>query len=243
MKRTTMTFGAAAAVALLALGGCGKKGEETTTVALVKPVPAAPTAPPSRKAGLWEQKISTAGMNQTIKMCLDESVEQKMKWWGSQGPKSGNSDCAEQSITPHAGGGWDFHSVCKMGESGTITSDGSATGDFGSHYKVDVTSVTAGSPMAQANGTHKTTIEATWTGPCPADMKAGDMELPGGMRFNTADAMSGKPPGMAGEGGGAGGMDMAKLRAQAMSGHMDPATIARMRAQAKAMEAAAKQSQ
>jgi hypothetical protein len=241
MKRTVAMrvaiLGGVAALTLLALGGCGKKSEEVTTVAIVKPVASAPLTPPPRKAGLWEQRISTAGMNQTIKMCLDEKVEQKMKWWGSQSQNK-QSNCEQEAITPHAGGGWDFHSVCKMGESGTVTSDGSATGDFGSHYKVEVNSVTAGSPMAQANGPHKTVIEATWTGPCPADMKAGDMELPGGMRFNTTDAMSGKPAG-----GAAGGTDMAKLRAQAMSGHTDPATVAKLRAQAKAMEAAAKQSQ
>jgi hypothetical protein len=241
MKRTTI-IGGVAAMTLLALGACGKKGEEVTSVAIVKPVPSpgAPAmSPPPRKAGLWEQKISAAGMNQTMKMCLDETTDQKMKLWGSQAPKGAKSDCEQQTITPHAGGGWDFHAVCKMGESGTITSDGSATGDFSSHYKVEVTSVTTGSPMAQANGTHKTSIEATWTGPCPADMKPGELEMAGGMRFNPGDAMSGKPGGASGPGG----MDMAKLRAQAMSGHMDPAEMAKLRAQAKAMEAAAKQSQ
>jgi hypothetical protein len=70
-------------------------------------------------------------------------------------------------------------------------------------------------------------------------MRAGDMEMPGGMRFNMVDAMSGKPGGAAGPGG----MDMAKLRAEAASGHMDPETIAKMRAQAKAMAAAAKEQQ
>jgi hypothetical protein len=231
-----------AAMGLVALSGCGKKGgsgEEVTSVAIVKPVPSpAAMTPPSRKAGLWEQKISTAGMNQTMKMCLDESVEQKMKWWGSQAG-NGKSDCEQQTITPHAGGGWDFHAVCKMGESGTVTSDGQATGDFNSHYKVEINSVTSGSPMAQANGAHKTTIEATWTGPCPAGMRAGDMQMANGMTINMVDAMSGKPGGPAGPGG----MDMAKLRAQAASGHMDPEALAQMRAQAKAMAAAAKQQQ
>jgi hypothetical protein len=206
-----------AAMSVLALAACGKKTETAasasasgTTATAVASAPAAPQAPPSRKAGLWTQTMTSDVMNQTIKMCLDAAADQKMKWWGSsQAGKSSN--CSEQRVTPHLGGGWDFHSVCQMGESGTITSDGSATGDFGSHYKVEVTAVTSGSPMAQANGTHKMSIEATWTGACPADMKPGDMELPGGMRINTTT--------------GAGGMhggahftsaDIAKLRAQAM---------------------------
>jgi hypothetical protein len=225
MKRAIAVLGGLAAVSLLALGGCGKKSggsnDEVTSVAIVKPVDSPPLTPPSRKAGLWAQTISTAGMTQTMKMCLDEAVEQKMKWWGSQA-QNGKADCEQQSITAHAGGGWDFHSVCKMGESGTVTSDGSATGDFNAHYKVEMNSVTSGSPMAQANGPHKTTIEATWTGPCPAGMRGGDMQMANGMTINVVDAMAAKPGGAAGPGG----MDMAKMRAQA-----------------KAMAAAAKQQQ
>lgn len=212
MKRAILVSG----LALLALGACAKKTETAATgeaVATTATAPA-PMTPPTRKPGLWEQKISTANINQTMKMCIDEAVEQKMKWWGSQA--SGKSDCAEQKITPHLGGGWDFHSVCKMGESGTVTSDGQATGDFGSHYKVEVNSVTAGSPMAQANGPHKTTIEATWTGPCPAGMIGGDMEMPGGMKINMLHAMDAT----AGMARGADGRPtpeaMAKMRAQAM---------------------------
>jgi hypothetical protein len=205
---------AISAVALLALAACGKK-TETAATGTVAPAtasaPAVPTEPPSRKAGLWEQTISTGQMKQTLKMCLDAAADQKMKWWGSS--QAGKSvDCAEQRVTPRLGGGWDFHSVCKMGESGTITSDGQATGDFGSHYKVEVNSVTTGSPMPEANGAHKMAIEATWTGPCPADMKPGDMEMPGGMRINAMGALAaaraeGRPS----------SADMAKMRAQAMA--------------------------
>ena len=209
-----------AGLALLALAACSKKADTgaaapasaTATVS----APTAAAGPPARKAGLWEQKISAESMQQTMKMCLDATTDQKMKWWGSQAPRGGKSDCAQQTVTPHPGGGWDFHAVCAMGESGTVTSDGSATGDFGSHYKVEVTSVTTGSPMPQANGAHKTTIEATWMGPCPAGMKPGDMELPGGMRINTTEAMSG-----AAAKGYAGGRpsdaDIARMRAQAMA--------------------------
>lgn len=226
MKRAILISG----LAVLALGACAKKTEtaatgDATAVAarVAAPAPAAMT-PPSRKAGLWEQTVSTAGINQTMKMCLDEAVEQKMKWWGSQA--SGKSDCAEQKITPHLGGGWDFHSVCKMGESGTVTSDGQATGDFGSHYKVEVNSVTAGSPMAQANGPHKTTIEATWIGPCPAGMVGGDMEMPGGMKINMLHAM-----------------DATAGLARGADGRPTPEAMAKMRAQALEMAASMKAQQ
>jgi hypothetical protein len=51
--------------------------------------------------------------------------------------------------------------------------------------------------MPQANGTHEMELTATWQGPCPAGMKAGDMTmtLPGSgktMTMNIADMMSKK---------------------------------------------------
>jgi hypothetical protein len=224
MKRAIWVSAAAA----LALGGCSKQAGTgaAANAGATATTPAGPTAPPARKAGLWEQKISADGMQQTMKTCLDAATDRKMKWWGAQAPGGGKSDCAEQRVTMHPGGGWDFRAVCAMGQSGTVTSDGSATGDFSSHYTVAATSVTAGSPMPQANGTHKTTIEATWTGPCPADMKPGDMELPGGMRINVAAPNS--------------STTVSVVHRYSGNGRPSDADIARMRAQAMDMAKAAK---
>jgi hypothetical protein len=180
--------------------------------------------PPPRKVGLWTSTISSDKMKQSIKQCLDATTEQKMKWWGSNASGK-SSNCEQETITPHLGGGWDFHSICKMGESGTVTSDGSMRGDFGTHYTVDVNSVTAGSPMAQANGPHKMSIEATWNGPCPPDMKPGDMEV-GGFKINMTQGADGKP-----------GMTLPN------GGHVSSADIAKYREQAKAMAAAMKDQQ
>lgn len=235
MMRTTIVL--AGAASLLALAACSKKTETAATGAPADANATAPVSssasssaapsgaftPPSRKPGLWEQTIALQTMKQTTSICLDETVDQKMKWWGSQAGK-GKQDCSEQSVKPHMGGGWEFHAVCKMGESGTVTSDGQATGDFGSHYTVDVTSTTAGSPMAQANGVHKIKIDAVWKGPCPADMRPGDMTLPGGMKMNMIDVMDGKGPAMAG-------------------GHMSPAEAAAMRKQAMEMAKSMKEKQ
>lgn len=241
MRRTILIAG----VALLALGACAKKSSTaaaTGTAATASATASAPAArqasataaepalfqPPPRRSGLWENRIATQGMNQTIKMCIDGTVDQKMKWWGSQagGSGKGKVDCREEKVTRSPAGGWSFHAVCNMGESGTITSDGQASGDFASHYKVEVTSVTTGSPMAQANGTHTTTIEASWLGPCPADMKPGDMDV-SGFKINMLGG-----PGSSGAG-----------RGPAMHGHITGADMAKLRAQAEAMEKAARQSQ
>lgn len=215
-----------AAVALLALAACQKKTESAATgkaAPATASAPASPMTPPPRKAGLWEQTVSTAGMTQLTKLCLDEATDKQMAWWGSQAAKS---NCEQQVITPRPGGGWDFRSVCKSPDGAVITSSGAATGDFNSRYKVDVASTTTGGSMPQANGEHKIAIEATWKGPCPAGMKPGDMELPGGMKINTGDMKAGKGP------------------AGMTPGHAPSAAqIAQMRAHAKAMAAAMKDQQ
>lgn len=218
MQRDALTLWAVCGASVLALAACSKKTETAPTGAATNATATAPASstgtltPPSRKAGLWEQTVSTDQMKQTTRMCLDATVEAKMKWWGSQ---AGKSECSEQKITPHPGGGWDFHAVCPMGESGTITSDGQATGDFGSHYTVNVSSTTSGSPMPQANGVHKIAIDAVWKGPCPAEMHAGDMEMPSGLKINMMDAMNGKPPNLPGA-GHMSNADIAAMRARAM---------------------------
>jgi len=219
MKRVVMVV----AGSVLALAACSKKPDTgagaATSAAAGAPEaakPAAAVTAPTRKAGLWEQTMHMREMTQTTKMCLDDATEQKMKWWATeQRGAKGDNPCTEQAVTPKLGGGWTFHSVCKMGESGTIVSDGEATGDFGSHYTVKVTSVTTGSSMPQANGTHEMTMEGTWKGPCPAGMKGGDIQLANGMTFNPTDtAHMGGLTGH-GPGGRMSADDIAKLRAQA----------------------------
>jgi predicted small lipoprotein YifL len=180
MKRVLVS-----AAAILALAACGKKPASTPDAATAAaPAAAAPQTasmtPPERKAGLWEQKISTAGMTQVSRICISDAVNKKVTLWGQQG---GEETCSQQSITPTAGG-WKFASTCNMGTGGTIVSSGEAKGDFGTHYTVDIKSSTTGAAAPQMNGPHAMTLEATWKGPCPANFKPGDMELPGGMKLN-----------------------------------------------------------
>jgi hypothetical protein len=183
---------AISAVALLALAACQKKAQTETAAATgAATAPEAstgPSTPPPRKPGLWTQTISTGQMQQTTRICLDAATEKALAWWGAQ---AGKQTCAQQSITPQPGGGWTFHSVCASPSGGSVASDGTASGDFGSHYRVEATSTTSGGPMPQANGVHKMTLDATWQGPCPADMKPGDMQLPGGVKINMAEVGAG----------------------------------------------------
>jgi len=168
---------------MLALAGCQKKPAETAAGAdgeTAKPAAASATAALGmRKAGLWSQTIHAEGVTQTMKMCLDAASLEEAQYSGSQATKD---MCSEQKVTPTLGG-WSFHSVCNMGQGGTIISDGAATGN-GDGYKMDITSTTSGAAMAQANGTRKMSIESKWEGACPANMKVGDIQLPGGMTIN-----------------------------------------------------------
>jgi hypothetical protein len=204
MRRTILVAGAC----LLALAACSKSEtakvtEKTTTTAVNAATGQASggttevAAAPTRKAGLWEQTINSERMKQTISMCVDEATEQKARWWSSErGHGPGQTDCTDQKFSRTLTGGWQIHSVCKV-EGMTVTTDGAATGDFGSHYHVELTSVTTGSSMPEANGTHKMSMDGVWKGPCPAGMVGGDMVLPGGMKMNVLNPAAGPSmPGM-----------------------------------------------
>ena len=211
--------------AVLALAACSKGGDKTAAAGGQVAAPAAGEAakpasadlggsPPSRKAGLWEQTMAFNGMKQTLKMCIDEATEQKAHWWATERRgRSGEVNCPEQSFHRNLTGGWTIHSVCHEGNGMTVTSDGTASGDFGQSYHVEMTSVTTGSSIPEANGTHKMVMDGAWKGPCPAGMKGGDMELPGGMKMNALNPEAG-PRGA--NGGPPSQAEIAKMRAQAM---------------------------
>lgn len=175
-------------VSLLALAACQKKSDATVAVGDAPKASAAPlVAPPNRKPGLWAQTVTTGGMTQAMKLCLDDATSAKLTVWGQQTSKD---MCAKSEITPTVGG-WAFTSECDMGAAGKISTTGETTGDFNSKYQMKATSVTIGSSMAQANGTHEMEMTGTWEGACPANMKPGDMMMPNGMTMNIAN-MAGK---------------------------------------------------
>lgn len=178
------------AVAGLGLGGCNRKNDETAPKAAaagqaaapaVASAPAAVSAPPRRKPGLWRQTVSTAGMTQSSRICLDEAAEQKLSAFGEQATRG---MCEKNEVSRRPDGTYAFTSVCDMGQGGKTTTTGVASGDFDVRYKVEAESTTTAASAPQMNGAHKMTLEAEWLGPCPAGFKPGDIELPGGMKIN-----------------------------------------------------------
>lgn len=177
-------------VSLLALAACSKKEEKAATADgadAAATAPAGPVTMPKRKPGLWAHTMTTEGTTQTVKLCLDADTDAKMSVWGQA---VSNEMCSKNLIT-RTPTGYAFESECDMGTMGRSSGKGTVTGDFSSAYTVQMTSTTTGSSMAQANTTSSMTLTAKWEGACPAGMKGGDMELPGGMKINM-EAMTAK---------------------------------------------------
>ncbi|MDP1616118.1 DUF3617 family protein [Phenylobacterium sp.] len=192
MRRLSTMMGVGLAV--LALTACNRNGDGAQEPASEAAGPAEPgsaasdqaTAPaaPQRKPGLWEQRVSTEGMVQVSRICIDEALEQRLGWWGQQATTEG---CEKNLVTRRADGGWQFSSVCDMGSGGKTTTSGVATGDFDTRYVVKAQSSTVGAEAPQMNGTREVNIESAWQGACPEGFRPGDMELPGGIRLNLLD--------------------------------------------------------
>jgi len=223
-RQTALSTVLVCAASALALAACSKGSQTTavtekttaTTNTATGETKTDVAAPPTRKAGLWEQTMAFNGMKQTLRMCVDAASEQKARWWATErrGRDSGGLDCSEQKVSRTLTGGWTIHSVCHEPNGMTVTSDGTASGNFGDSYHVDITTVTSGSSIPEANGTHHMVMDGAWKGACPAGMAAGEMEMPGGMRINTANPEAG----VSGPGGRhiPSQAEIAKMRAQAM---------------------------
>jgi hypothetical protein len=185
----------AMSVGALALSACNKPAGDKAVSAEGAAKPATATAPPhplampSRKPGLWKQTVSTSGIRQVSSICLDKAAEAKLAVWGAGASK----DVCQQTSVSAVPGGWAFKSSCDMGSGGKTVSQGTVTGDFNTSYRVEAESTTEGAGAPQMNGPHKMTMEATWEGPCPADMKPGDMALANGMKMNMLDMAAGHP--------------------------------------------------
>ncbi|ESQ75050.1 DUF3617 family protein [Asticcacaulis sp. AC402] len=186
-------------VAVLALAACGKKeagdgamGESAAPADAPAAMTTGKTAGvtgPALKAGLWELKTQIAKMPQSIttKICLDEALS--TSFTTNAGPmKQGNTNCSDQTIT-HIGNVIDMSAVCKDGAQ-TIDTKVRMEMMGDTAYKQTITATF--DPAKDGMKDVSTTVAGKWLGACGADMKPGDMVMPGGMKINMADAMKGK---------------------------------------------------
>jgi hypothetical protein len=162
---------AGAVFGLMGLAGCtGKAPTETAS------------APPSRRAGLWEQSLMRDGKPGRLgglKICLDAATDRKISVFGRH---FGQGACQRQ-VTHTPDGVYRFSSTCTLDNGAQVKAMGTATGDFATHYtlhsQVDVT----GAPLEPMNGMHEVVINADYQGPCPAGMRPGDVRA-GSVKIN-----------------------------------------------------------
>lgn len=178
---------AALGAAVLMLAACGDKAKtekagEAPSAATPAPL-AAPAAAPKLRAGLWRVTTTGDGAEGVARMCLDDAVQTRLNVVGAQASAGA---CQQTAVSPNPGGGWRYRSVCDhsaMG-GGTSVSEGVMTGDLTNSYASRTTVTTTGAQVAHMNRVVTVSGQGAYEGPCPADMKPGDMIIPGGMKFN-----------------------------------------------------------
>ena len=147
---------------------------------------AEPVTSLNRKPGLWSMTIASDGKKAhgALRQCIDAQTDARMMQMASQ---SDLHKCKKNELVKD-GAGYRLHAECSMSGS-TAVSDGVFKGDFDRKYEGEVT--TRFSPPLFGREQSKSSIDATWEGPCPSDMKPGDMELPNGMKMSLDQAQQG----------------------------------------------------
>ncbi len=158
------------------LSGCGKHDAAQSDGA----APAAPASGPSifsrphPKPGLWRTSVTTnagPGVSMTGELCLDATNEEAA--FSSSG--HGFSKDCDPIRYQGAEGGFGFSTVCHIGRR-TVTTSGTATGDFQSNYSVDLTTRMEPAPLGLP-AQMSTAIRAKWEGPCPPGHKPGQVSM------------------------------------------------------------------
>ena len=145
---------------------------------LVGAMPALAAELPTRKAGLWEVKMSFENRNAaapTIQQCIDAATDQMMQ--SSAGPFA-QAACSKRDVQ-RSGNTITIDATCALAGK-TATSHSVITGSFDSAYTMTVTSESEGLP----GGKMTMTMAAKWLGPCAADQKPGDMIMGNGIKMN-----------------------------------------------------------
>ncbi|MFO1014503.1 MAG: DUF3617 family protein [Caulobacteraceae bacterium] len=165
-------------ISLLALAACAKPAEKPAE-------PAAYAESTARSPGLWELRISDGENVQVQRECLDAATDKQLSLIGRQ---TNDQNCEKHLMTRQPDGSWRFSTVCDMGSGGVVKSEGTATGDFATRYQMRVEQSTSGAAVPMLNGNRRLVIDAARvSSQCPAGMKPGEAELPGGRRINMVE--------------------------------------------------------
>lgn len=135
---------------------------------------------PARKAGLWEQRMTSpegGGTPTVIQQCTDAAAEKAFRDMAT----GMSQQACTRNETRRDGARWLTESVCSMGTI-KITSKAVMTGNFDSAYRMEVDSQYE--PALMGKSASRSVIDAKWLGPCKADQRPGDMILSDGKKMN-----------------------------------------------------------
>lgn len=171
---------------------CGKAlgGIPALFLVVIGAMPAFAAELPTRKAGLWEMKMTASGGHSTqMQQCVDAKTDRAMQERTGTGP---HGDCSKRDVQT-SGTTTTIDSVCTMAGK-SLTSHVVITGSFDSDYTMTITSQGEAVPSGRTM-----TMTAKWLGPCAADQRPGDMIMANGMKMNLFDLQKGiVPPGAPG---------------------------------------------
>jgi len=165
-------------------------------------IPARTDPWPHRKPGLWQTTMTMQGVPRppmTSKYCVDEATESYMM---NQGQGMMQQSCPTHDVHVMGGRGT-IDMVCKFG-SMTQTSHTLVTFTGNAAYHSETKSHMT-PPMPYGKADQQMSVDATWTGPCPPDMKPGDIVMANGMRMHMGQGMMGGTGRMGGMHMGSGG--------------------------------------
>jgi hypothetical protein len=147
-------------------------------------VPAAAQEMPKMKAGLWETVTTSAGPKgaaahtSKTSMCINEAVQKEMMSIGqNMGAKCSKSNMRRD------GNKYYGDTECSMGQM-TVKSTSVTAFSGDSSYRGE-TRATFSPPMGGMSESNSTT-DGKYVGPCPANMKPGDVNM-GGRISNISD--------------------------------------------------------
>ncbi len=133
--------------------------------------------PPSRKSGLWEVENRIQGLpaHGPMHICIDQKSDDLVR----QRPDASRAkpDCSVVESRREAGGRMRIHTVCKVDDQTTATTDAVLSGDFASTYRSE--SRVRFTPPLDGRAEMSMVGQGRWLGPCKPGQKPGDVVLPG----------------------------------------------------------------
>jgi len=175
-------------VAALALAACQKApGGSASATAQSGAAPASTGAIPHRRAGLWEQTMSENGKPMamgSMQVCVDAAMEAKTSVFSHQAQSHATTSCTATQASRGLNGSYSFSTTCSLPGGGTMSTKGTASGDFNAGYQVHSETDTSGAGYAALNGHRVMDITGKWLGPCPAGMAGGDVQFANGIKVS-----------------------------------------------------------